>query len=218
MGGPAALTAKEMGARLDLVEEFYARCDAPPRVQITPVARPIGLDAALAARGYRVEAPVDVLVADLRVVLTNASAPRADAGPEPHTETAPTLPEAWLAQFAAADPIASTRAEAYARLVSDLPLETVGVGARDAGAIAAIGFGVFERGWLGVFGMATAPERRDRGLGTAVLRALAGAAAARGIRRSYLQVEQQNHAARALYEHLGFRFAYSYHYRLGDHA
>ncbi|HEX5616641.1 MAG TPA: GNAT family N-acetyltransferase [Acidimicrobiia bacterium] len=214
-GGPSALTTKELGARCDELEAFYDHFGAPARVQVTPIGRPTGLDPALAARGYRTEAPVDVLVADVRVVLTNAEAVGRLDEPEPRAEVADALPTPWLADFSrAADPIAATRAEAWARLVHDLPLESVTAAAHRGDAVAGLGLGVFERGWLGVFGMATAPAHRRHGVASAVVRALAGAAAARGIRRAYLQVEQDNAGARALYEVLGFRHAYSYHYRL----
>ena len=35
-----------------------------------------------------------------------------------------------------------------------------------------------------------------------------------GARHAYLQVEADNHAARSVYQRLGFADAYAYHYRL----
>jgi GNAT superfamily N-acetyltransferase len=61
--------------------------------------------------------------------------------------------------------------------------------------------------------MGTRPEARRRGAATAVLHALAAWAAANGCPRSYLQVEEDNPGARALYARAGFTDAYRYHYR-----
>lgn len=219
LGGPAALTTRELDGRLRHLEDFYARAALPPRVQITPVARPVGLDAALAARGYAVEAPVDVLVADLRVVLAHAGSVRPGDEPEPTAEVSAGLPDAWVTEYARAfgtDTVARSRIEAYGRMLRDLALDAVAVAASRHGEIAGVGLGVLERGWLGIYAMGTQPAHRQRGVGTAVLRALAGAAAARGVRRAYLQVEHDNETARRLYEQAGFRLAYGYHYRLGD--
>jgi GNAT superfamily N-acetyltransferase len=72
---------------------------------------------------------------------------------------------------------------------------------------------VAERGWLGLFCMATLPEARRCGVATRALRALVGWGLGQGCTRAYLQVEEDNAAARALYEGLGFATLYGYHYR-----
>jgi ribosomal protein S18 acetylase RimI-like enzyme len=76
-----------------------------------------------------------------------------------------------------------------------------------------VGRAVADRGWAGVFGMATVPEARGRGVARAVLAALAGWAQARGAERMYLQVAADNIPALRLYERLGFVELTRYHYR-----
>jgi ribosomal protein S18 acetylase RimI-like enzyme len=73
---------------------------------------------------------------------------------------------------------------------------------------------VVERGWAGVFCMATRPQARRRGLATAVLRCGASWAAGQGARHLYLQVEEKNFPAVRLYTGLGFQTSHHYHYRL----
>ena len=84
------------------------------------------------------------------------------------------------------------------------------------GRPAAVGRAVAERGWAGVFGMATLPAARRRGAAAAVLAALAGWAADQGAAGVYLQVEPDNPAALALYGRVGFGTLYRYHYRTLD--
>lgn len=81
------------------------------------------------------------------------------------------------------------------------------------GKVASVGRGSVEDGWLGVFAMATRPDRRRRGYGAAVLGALTDWAAKQGATKAYLQVDARNHAAQELYRASGFSEAYRYHYR-----
>jgi ribosomal protein S18 acetylase RimI-like enzyme len=68
--------------------------------------------------------------------------------------------------------------------------------------------------WAGLTAIEVAPDYRRRGLGAAVTSALITHAAQRGARRVFLQVEDGNQAALALYRRLGFTTHHSYHYRV----
>jgi len=77
-----------------------------------------------------------------------------------------------------------------------------------------VGLGVASGdGCFGVFSMLTLVPARRRGLGRAVLVALARAATSAGAEWLYLQVEEDNASARALYAQLGFAARHGYHYR-----
>lgn len=179
-------------------ESFYPARNLPPRVQISPAAEPEGLDDRLAERGYKIETPVDIMIA-------KAGGLARDSGDIGIHRNAP--PGWWdlYMQGYGRDP---RRIVAGAR---ELPLFAAAAGAD--GGIDALGLGVIGGGWLAVFGMLTRPERRRRGLGTAIIRTLAAFAVDRGVHGVYLQVEDNNPGARCLYEKLGFRRAYGYHYR-----
>ncbi len=62
------------------------------------------------------------------------------------------------------------------------------------------------------------PAHRRRGLAMAITAALAAAAAARGATGIYLQVEDGNAPARALYRQAGFTDHHGYHYRVAPAA
>jgi ribosomal protein S18 acetylase RimI-like enzyme len=78
---------------------------------------------------------------------------------------------------------------------------------------AAAGLGVVDRCWLGLFEIVVEPSQRRRGYGRAITSMLMDWGAGRGARGAYLQVVAANAAAIALYESLGFRYAYTYWYR-----
>jgi ribosomal protein S18 acetylase RimI-like enzyme len=68
--------------------------------------------------------------------------------------------------------------------------------------------------WAGVAAIHTAERARRRGLARVVLRDLLATAAQSGATRAYLEVEEDNAAARNLYESLGFVTAHRYHCRV----
>jgi N-acetylglutamate synthase len=68
--------------------------------------------------------------------------------------------------------------------------------------------------WAGLTAIEVDPAHRRRGLATAVTAALATAAAGCGAHSLYLQVEDGNAAARALYRRAGFADHHGYHYRV----
>ncbi|MET0208112.1 MAG: GNAT family N-acetyltransferase, partial [Burkholderiaceae bacterium] len=70
----------------------------------------------------------------------------------------------------------------------------------------------FGSGWAGVHGLRTDLAHRGRGLAAHVLAALAAAALQRRIQKVFLQVEQGNSAASALYRRAGFASAWHYRY------
>jgi GNAT superfamily N-acetyltransferase len=82
------------------------------------------------------------------------------------------------------------------------------------GQAVAVGRVSVAAGWAGITAVEVAADHRRGGLGTAVTVTLARAAAERGVNRVFLQVEDGNSAARALYARCGFRDAHAYHYRV----
>ena len=85
---------------------------------------------------------------------------------------------------------------------------------REDGLTLAIGRVAVARGWAGLTAIEVDPAYRRRGLARTLTAALAAQAAARGADHLYLQVEDGNAAARALYHRLGFTDHHGYHYRV----
>jgi ribosomal protein S18 acetylase RimI-like enzyme len=156
-----------------------------------------------AERGYEIEPPSDVLVAE-----PAQRKRRATRHPVTIAKDAPPgWRELWLAQ-GGPDEAARRRG-----LLGRLPSGTIFALAQTASKPSGIGLAVIEQDWAGIFTMHTAERWRGQGVATAVLDALMAQAAVIGARRLYLQVEQDNVRAQRLYRQAGFTFAYRYHYR-----
>jgi ribosomal protein S18 acetylase RimI-like enzyme len=196
-------------ARLAMVADFYRARDLPVRYQVSPAAQPSDLDDHLAREGYEIEAPVDILVAELADVLDRTET-------EWHVTVADGISDDWARDYGrlhASEDATADRIEAYGRLMRSVGprvvAATVDVERRPAG----LGFGVVERGWVGIYGMATRRDVRRRGVATAVLHALAQAASD-DASSAYLQVEVDNDGAQACYARASFTREYGYHYRV----
>jgi GNAT superfamily N-acetyltransferase len=118
--------------------------------------------------------------------------------------------EAWLTlyRFRGRRPPPVSR-----RLLMSAPWQAFG-SVRVADATVAIGRVAVAGNWAGLTAVEVHPRHRRRGLGGAVTAALAAAAVARGAGGLYLQVEDDNGAARALYRRAGFADHHGYHYRV----
>jgi N-acetylglutamate synthase len=188
-------------AAIEAAEAFYAERGLPALFQITPLAPP-DLDHALQARRYTPGVSVAVQVAAVSAVQ-----PSARPG-----SFARTMSEDWFTVSGRLGRYARVP-EIYAALLTRIGPRAVFAQADIDGRIAAVGLGVVDPPWLGISSMFTLPAHRGRGLGQAVLSALAAAAGAEGCDQLYLQVDRDNAPALALYARCGFREAYGYAYR-----
>jgi ribosomal protein S18 acetylase RimI-like enzyme len=85
-------------------------------------------------------------------------------------------------------------------------------GVRIDGVLAAVGSACFAQGWCSVHGMRTLPAFRARGCARSILSAFGREARDRGVERAFLQVEQGNEKAQALYRRAGLGDAWVYEY------
>lgn len=182
---------------LPRITSFYAERELPALAMVGDPA----LDAELDARGWRREAETVVLA---------GPTPRGGAGVD--VDDAPTT--AWLDCWWAVDGRGGDAELDVARRILAAVEAPVGYARVQVdGEVVAVGRGVTQEGWLGVFGMAVLPHARRRGLATAVLRALGDWAAQHGACSTYLQVHSANDAALRLYDSVGLAPASRYAYR-----
>jgi N-acetylglutamate synthase len=189
---------------------WYAARGLPPMIAVPhPLGRPGGsdVDRFLGQRGWGVRpGPAVVMIA--------ATAEVAHGGPAVDVQLRPEPDQAWLDRYHGyrrqLPPVAR-------RLLLSAPFQAF-ASIRRGGGTVAIGRVAVADGWGGLSAVAVHPGHRRAGLATAITVALAEAAAGQGAARLYLQVEEDNTAAVALYARMGFTSHHRYHYRIAPAA
>jgi ribosomal protein S18 acetylase RimI-like enzyme len=184
-------------------ENLYAREQLKTIFRLTTVVANDPLDALLADRGYQRVDPTLVLGCDLS---------NADFTSHPAFRQ---LPRAdWLDAYARSAAMPGKTQQLHAALLQGIRTDHT-FGAMDAeGGPNACGMAVVERELVGLFDIVTHPTARRRGHARVLVESLLQWAQQNGARHAYLQVMQTNHAARALYQELGFEELYHYWYRV----
>ncbi|MEU6499614.1 GNAT family N-acetyltransferase [Streptomyces californicus] len=188
---------------LDRVRAWYAERDLPPYVQTATGAAGTQelLCAELERHGWRREVTAQVRIAALAPVgdgAADVAAVRLTRAPD----------AAWLARYQRF----SNPGPHVLRVLESGPSVWFATVAGDGGAPDAIGRCVVDGRWAGFMAVEVAPERRRRGLATTVMTALARRALDEGASAAWLQVEEENEGARALYDGMGFALHHSYHH------
>ncbi|GAA4298574.1 GNAT family N-acetyltransferase [Streptomyces venetus] len=199
LGDPGVPLDEALGA----VRRWYADRGLPAYVQTATGAEGTqeSLCAELEARGWVREVTAEMWIGPL--------APIADRADPSEVVLSRTADEAWLARY-------------QRKGVSEVALRVLGSGpsvwfatvpgATEGAAPAAVGRCVVDGRWAGFAAVEVDPALRRQGLGTAVMAALARQALDEGASAAWLQVEDENEGARALYAGMGFAAHHAYHH------
>lgn len=195
--------------KLALCARVYAEVELPMIVRITPFSEPAGLDATLAALGMR-------RIDDTRVMLLRDLPPVA-APPLPNGITLrPVGHDAFAQTVGALRGSPLSQRQAHGERLANSPVPFSGYVLRRGGEVLGCGQIAVEGDLVGLYDVFTATAARGQGFAGLLCRHLLAMARERGAIHGYLQVEGDNHPARAVYHRLGFTDVYRYHYRTSD--
>ncbi len=190
---PLAWHGGDLDAAIDDVEAWYAARNLPARFKITDGAcEPETLPERLAQRGYECVMPTLVMTAPVRA----ASAPTGVA----LYDTLPAAFDTVIRETSKDDTEYDERLSIALRAPRPAAFAVI----EREGRAAAIGMCAAAGDLAGIFLMRTAPEARRQGLARLIFRALMTRCATWGARTAFLQVDDHNDSAIALYESEGF--------------
>jgi GNAT superfamily N-acetyltransferase len=193
--------------RLTLARSAFAEAGLPMLVRITPFTQPAGLDGWLAAQGFGVLDDTRVMV--LPSLASMDAPPALPAGCRVEAKPAPAFAE-WVGALRGSPAV---QRAAHAERLQHSPVPYKGfVLSRDDEPLACAQYAI-EGELAGLYDVFTAPHARGTGLARLLCQAVLAQAAADGARVAYLQVENDNMPARAIYHRMGFVDAYGYCYR-----
>ncbi|MEI7516068.1 MAG: GNAT family N-acetyltransferase [Betaproteobacteria bacterium] len=198
---PLAHTALSV-PELRLIEAHYQERDRPTVLRLAESQITPEIDKLLHAMGYTGQHGVLVQVAELPGLLRLAPPDSATLHP------APSAPWASVYTADGFDPVDGAHRVQLLSRSRHVVYAHVGEG----GQALAAGTGSISQGWLSIHGMRTLPSAQGRGLAGRILATLAAHAAAQGVHRVFLQVEDDNVVAQGLYRKAGFATAWRYHY------
>ncbi|WP_165452279.1 GNAT family N-acetyltransferase [Paenibacillus thalictri] len=197
---------------LEEIETFYKRQDLPPQFHLSP-ASPVGLDELLERCGYNKDTVTSVYIADCRAAAESLpGTSRLNTTIEVLISDQPNA--AWIGGFLEAEGFPEARRPFYEGLFARIAPRSRFITVVADGRTAGLGTVVIERGWAGFINVVTHPAFRGQGIGKQIVQQLAAEALLLGAQRLYLQVVADNAPAIALYQKLGFTWAYDYHYRV----
>jgi N-acetylglutamate synthase len=190
--------------QIQIIEQRYTQHGMQACFRLPEVPSFDAMRQALLAKGYRAEQPTLVQLGTTAAMrqVTHQTPAQVDDVPDVQ----------WAAVFLGEgfDPVdGASRVKTLAKAPGSV---FASVRSADAEPALAAGAGAFSHGWGSVHGMRTAAAQRGQGLAGRVLAGLAIAAQQRAIEKIFLQVEQVNTSAQALYRRAGFATAWTYVY------
>jgi len=192
--------------KIDHCERIYLQHGLAPLFRMTPFDRPPELESALAARGY--EAFDETLVQAARF----DEAPAIPEAPE-DLEVVSLGVDAFVEAVGELRGSPASQRDAHRERLHNSPLEKRCVAIRSSGRVLCTAQVAIEGELVGVYDVATAEDSRGRGHATLACRSLLSWAWQHGANIAYLQVNEDNLPAIAIYRKLGFATVYAYHYR-----
>lgn len=196
----------DIAEKIACCEVLYRRRGLRTIFKISPAVSP-QLDELLAARGYVLQAPTEVQTVNLCDL---------DLPENVDVELREELTADWLAGVVAISAARSEEQAIHRRILENISVPLCTALIRSAGEVVACGLGVRERGYVGLFDIATAQAQRRRGYARQLITGILRWARLHDAEQSYLQVMADNTPALALYAKLGYQRRYTYWYRVKE--
>lgn len=192
--------------------EKIAFCDAlyrsqgiTPCFKITDSAFPEGIDEALAEKGYLICADISFQTMQIgEVERTN----------DPSLILESDLNPFWIGEFIRMNRFDPARQPVYEAIMRQVMTPKCLVSIQHDLKTVAVGLGVLEGKYIGIFDLVVDPAVRRKGLARMVMDAILHWGRQNGAETAYLQVLTDNDPALQLYRSMGFREIYRYWYRM----
>ena len=201
--GPSSIPLEE---KIDFCEDAYRRWGTPAIFKITPLL-PEDFEQRLIRRNYQVQHITQVMLLDYASWFTQK--------PEVPVLLERTINDRWInGLFSLKGTTNAIHRQIVPSMYRAIPKETISASVSNTkGQIIAIGLGILDRDYIGIYAIHVHPRYRGRGLARSICRALLDAGNQRGLSGAYLQVVEGNFPAKTLYSSLGFQDFYKYWFR-----
>lgn len=204
--GSSTLTWRE---KIPYCEHVYKRLGTPAIFKISPLVSP-DFDYVLENRGYTVQHITHVMTLDLENAFLDSPCSKVISS----NEISPKWIESLLNLKENNNIMHRTIVPSMYR---SIPKETICCHIMENGEIVATGLGILDREYIGIYAIHVKDEYRRKGFARQICTKLLKEGKEKGASKAYLQVVENNPSAEKLYESLGFKYFYTYWFRVqGD--
>ncbi|WP_342571871.1 GNAT family N-acetyltransferase [Paenibacillus sp. FSL R5-0749] len=204
---PIYYSTLDVHEKIEECERIYASNQLSTIFKITPFIQPDHLDQLLQDKGYAV---VDLTRIQIRS-LDDIKEPVHQA-----VQIDEQLTTTWLDHFCRLNKVNDLQRETTELMLNNIRTKAGFISLLLDGQVVACGFGVIERGYVGLYDIITDANFRNQGLAEQMILHLLHWAKENGATSSYLQVVANNAPAVKLYAKLGYSEVYSYWYRVKE--
>lgn len=197
----------DMQANIEACERMYKSKHLDTVFKLTENEEAHKIDEILSQRGYSYEAKTNIM---LRNIKAYQAAEEEKQGVIVYRE----LRDDWFEAFINMNKVNGKHALTLKSMLQNIMADTYYACIMEAGRIVAVGMGVAERGYIGMYDICVDEAERRRGLGTRIMKSLMVEGSRNCCTYSYLQVVDANGPAKTLYDKLGYQKQYSYWYRV----
>lgn len=195
--------------KIDFCEDAYRRWGTPSIFKITPLVDP-DFENRLIHRNYIVQHITEVMILDFSTY--------SYCEPNTYVNMERTINGKWInSLFALKSTTNAIHRQIVPSMYQAIPKETLAVSiTNEEGIIIAIGLGILDRDYMGVYAIHVHPHYRGNGYARSICTTLLNAGKDMGLKGAYLQVVYGNTPAKNLYTSLGFQDLYKYWFRVRE--
>ena len=195
--------------KIDFCEDSYRHWGTPAIFKISPLVDR-SFEPLLIQRGYLTEHTTEVMILSF-----DAYCEKTPAVP---VQIAKTIQPRWInGLFSLKGTTNAVHRQIVPSMYQAIPKDTLAACiTNEKGQIVAIGLGILDRSYMGIYAIHVHPHYRKLGYARSICTALLNLGKESGLAGAYLQVVQGNTPAKALYTSLGFRDFYTYWFRVRE--
>ncbi len=202
--GPSNIPVDE---KIEYCEQEYRKWGTPSIFKISPLIS-ADFDCRLWKKGYRIEHSTDCMIADL-------DRPLPLKNRDVTVEINNVISDRWIqGLFALKNTTNIMHRTVVPSMYRAIPKSTLCASVTINGRLAATGLGILDREYIGIYAIHVHPDFRRAHLASTLCAALLNRGREAGARHAYLQVVSDNAPAIGLYTSLGFRYLYTYWFRV----
>lgn len=203
---PLYTSMLDLESKIAYCADWYARRGIKHRFRLNDAMQPPNLDAILERKGYVLD--------NASLMMTNTLTDVSVIASDGEVQLQAQYSDEWLTNFCRMHPAHAPHRVTMQAIMDRMPPTKYFASVVANGEVVAMGLGVQEDDYIGLYDIITREDQRGKGYSKHLVSSVLYQAARSGAINAYLQVMEGNIPAWRVYEKAGFRPVYKYWYRV----